>query len=177
MHLTDEQLNEYLDNESKARAYVEAHLFSCVDCAARLAALQSLFHEIESLPEIALSRDLAVPALGRLSGHASLPRFLRLTVVLQCAAVMVVLILAAPFVTRFLLPYLSVLRAPSPVNLLLQIHTQWTAWLARLSQFQLPGIPEIPVFELPNLLIALVILSVSVLWLLGNGLLLRNQIK
>ena len=39
MHLTDEQLNEYLDNEIVDRAQTELHLFACDDCAARLTAL------------------------------------------------------------------------------------------------------------------------------------------
>ncbi len=177
MHLTDEQLNEYLDNESKDRAQVQSHLSSCADCAARLAVLQVLFDEIESLPEVALSRDLAAPVIRRVSGRASLPRSLRLTVTLQFAAAMVALVFAAPFVVQLLSPYLSDLQAPSLVDLFLQVQSQWTAWLDLLSQFQLPSVPEIPVFELSSLFIMLIVVGVSVLWLLGNGLLLRNQIK
>ncbi len=53
MHLTDEQLNEYLDNESTdERAQIESHLSSCDECAARLSTLQNLFAELESLPEL-----------------------------------------------------------------------------------------------------------------------------
>jgi anti-sigma factor RsiW len=59
MHLTDEQLNEYLDNETTERAQIETHLASCADCAARLIALQVLFAEIESLPEVELAPTLA----------------------------------------------------------------------------------------------------------------------
>ena len=177
MHLTDEQLNEYLDNEGKDRPQVESHLSSCADCAARLAALQALFDEIESLPEIALSRNLAAPVVRRVSGRAFLPRSLRLTVALQFAAAVVALVFAAPFVMQFLSPYLSDLQAPSLVGLFLQVQTQWTAWLDMLSQLQLPSIPEIPGFELSGLFGMLTVVGVSVLWLLGNGLLLRNQIK
>jgi anti-sigma factor RsiW len=176
-HLTDVQLNEYLDNEGKDRVQAESHLSSCVDCAARLAALQALFDEIESLPEVALSRDLAAPVVRRVSGRAALPRFLHLTVALQFAAAMVALVFTAPFVAQFLSPYLSDLQAPSLVDLFLQVQSQWTVWLDMLSQLQLPNIPEIPVFELPSLVIMLTVVGVSVLWLLGNGLLLRNQIK
>jgi len=59
MHLTDEQLNEYLDNEIVDRADIESHLASCGECAARLTALQTLFAELDSLPELELTRDLA----------------------------------------------------------------------------------------------------------------------
>ena len=73
MHLTDEQLNEYLDNEIVDRAQVELHLFACDDCAARLTALRALFDEIESLPELALSRDIAAPVTRRIDGRAAVP--------------------------------------------------------------------------------------------------------
>lgn len=177
MHLTDEQLNEYLDNESKDHAQVETHLSSCADCAARLNALQALFDEIEALPEVALTRDLAAPVTRRVSGRVSLPRVLRLTAILQFATAVVALLFAAPFVTRSLLPYLSAVQTPSMVSWVLQVQTQWITWFDMLSQFQLPGIPEVPVFDLPGLFIVPVIVGVSVLWLVGNGLLLRNQVS
>ena len=106
-----------------------------------------------------------------------LPRSLRLTMALQFAAALVALVFAAPFAAQLLSPYLSNVHGPSLVGLLLQIQLQWTVWLDRLSQLQLPGIPEIPTFELPGLFILLAVVSVSILWLIGNGLLLRNQIK
>ena len=37
--------------------------------------------------------------------------------------------------------------------------------------------PEIPVIELSSWLVMLMLVVVSMLWLVGNGLLLRNQIK
>ena len=43
MHLTEEELNEYLDNEIQDRARVELHLSACQECAARLSTLQALF--------------------------------------------------------------------------------------------------------------------------------------
>ena len=52
MHLTDVQLNEYLDNETTERTQIESHLSVCDECTARLSALKTLFTEIESLPEI-----------------------------------------------------------------------------------------------------------------------------
>ena len=68
MHLTEEELNEYLDNEIQDRARAELHLSSCDECAARLATLQALFTEIESLPELALTRDLAAPVMRTVVG-------------------------------------------------------------------------------------------------------------
>ena len=176
-HLTDVQLNEYLDNEIKDRAQAESHLSSCADCTARLSALQALFDEIESLPEIVLSQNLAAPIARRMSGRASLPRSLRLTVTLQAATAIAAMIFAAPFVTQFISPYLSSLQVLSFVDMFLQLQTQWATWLDMLSQLKLLTMPEIPVIEPSSLFMMITVASVSLLWLIGNGLLLRNLTK
>jgi len=177
MHLTDDQLNEYLDNEINDRAQVEAHVSSCVDCAARLTALQALFDEIESLPELALSKSIAAPVTRTLSGRVSLPRSLRLTVTLQVVAAIVALLFAAPLVQQFISPYLLKIQSLSFADMFLKVQSQWGIWLNMLSQLQVPTVPEIPVVELSSLFVALTVVGVSLLWLIGNGLLLRNQMK
>jgi anti-sigma factor RsiW len=172
MHLTDEQLNEYLDNETTERAQIETHLASCDECAARLTALKTLFTEIESLPELELTHPLAArftptPSLP----VAQLPTWLTLTATLQAVLALITVIVAAPFISKFL----PVVQMPSPTDIFLQLQSQWIAWLDALSVFQLPTLPQIPVIELPTLVVVLTLASVSMLWLVGNGLLLRNQ--
>ena len=159
MHLTDEQLNEYLDNASTERALIESHLDSCDECAARLSTLQALFMDLDSLPEVTLSRDL--------------PPWLTLAATLQAAAALVALIVAIPFFS-IMLPQVEM---PSFTTWLFEIQSLWTSWLDTLSTFQLPtyqftNLPTYPV-ELSTLFIALAI--VSIFWIFGNGLLLRNQ--
>ena len=173
MHLTDDQLNEYLDEATTERAQIEAHLFSCDECAARLSTLQNLFAELDSLPELALTRNLAAPFTPRPSLPAQLPKFLTLTAFLQAAVSLVALIIAIPFVSA-LLPQIE---PPSFTKLFFQIQSQWTAWLDQLSTFNLPTFQPInlPTFEMSSLLFTLA--GMSVLWILGNGLLLRNQMK
>ena len=144
MHLTDDQLNEYLDNESTDRAQIESHLSSCNECAARLTTLRHLFAEIESLPEAELSRSLAAPFLRTRSLPAQLPTWLPLTVTLQAAIALVALIAAAPFVIQ-LLPDIE---TPSLSNVLIQIQTQWTAWLDLLSTLRLSSGQE---FQMPKM--------------------------
>lgn len=177
MHLTDEQLNEYLDNEIKDPAQVELHLSSCEDCAARFAAQQALFDEIESLPEVTLSRSLAAPITRRVSERESLPRSLGLTVILQTAAAAIAIIFAAPFVGEWISPYLTDIQAPPIADAFLQLQSQWMIWLAILSQFQMPTMPEIPVTEVSSLALMFIVIGVTLLWLVGNRLLLRNQMK
>ena len=177
MHLTDDQLNEYLDNESAERAQIESHLSSCEECAARLAALQNLFSEMESLSELTLTRNIAARFMPTPSLPVpQLPRWLTLTATLQAAVALISIILAAPLVANLL----PAIEMPSYSDMFLQLQSQWTAWLdilSLLSQVQMPTLPEIPVVEVSSLVITLTLAGVSMLWLVGNGLLLRNQIK
>jgi hypothetical protein len=176
-HISDVQLNEYLDNEIEDRTQVELHLSSCEDCAARLSALQALFDEIESLPEVALTRSLATSVTRKVSGRASLPRSLRLVTTLQAVMAIFAIIFAAPFVVQWSSPYVSNLPMPSIADVILEMQTQWRIWLGVFSQFQFPTPPEIPIIDLSSLAVMLTVAGISLLWLIGNRFLLRNQMK
>lgn len=174
MHLTDEQLNEYLDHETAERGNIEAHLDSCGECAARLDSLRALFTELESLPEVALTRNIAARFSPAPSLPAPLPKFLTLTVILQAAFALTAIVIAVPFIASLL----PAIEPPSLVEISAQIQSQWTMWLDRLSTLQPVNfptfqLPNIPTLEMSSLLMTLA--GVSVLWILGNGLLLRNQ--
>ena len=173
MHLTDQELNEYLDNESANRAEIKTHLDSCDECAARLSTLQALFADLDSLPEVTLSRDIAARFSPRPSLTQSLPRWLTLTATLQAAGTLVALIVAIPFFS-VMIPQIE---TPSFTTWLFEIQSLWTSWLDTLSTFQLPitQFPNLPAYpvELSTLFIALAI--VSIFWIFGNGLLLRNN--
>ncbi len=181
MHLTDEQLNEYLDNASTERALIETHLDSCDECAARLSTLQALFTDLDSLPEVALSTNLAARFRPRPSLAPQLPHWLTLTATLQAAAALVALIVAIPFFS-IMLPQVEM---PSFTTWLFGIQSIWASWLDTLSNlalspvegFQLPNyqFANLPTYsvELSTLFIALAI--VSIFWIFGNGLLLRNN--
>ena len=173
MHLTNEQLNEYLDNENANRAEIETHLDSCDECAARLSTLQALFTDLDSLPEVTLSRDLAARFKPRPSLTPQLPRWLTLTASLQAAAALVALIVAIPFFSVML----PKVETPSFTTWFFEIQSLWTSWLDTISTFQMPTFQpsNIPTLEMSTLFIALAI--VSIFWIFGNGLLLRNQTK
>ena len=171
MHLTDEQLNEFLDNASTERAFIESHLDSCNECAARLSTLQALFADLDSLPEVTLSRDLAARFRLRPSLAPQLPRWLTLTASLQAAAALVALIVAIPFFS-IMIPQIE---TPSFTTWLFDLQSLWTSWLDTLSTFDLPTFQpaNIPTLGMSTLFIALAI--VSIFWIFGNGLLLRNN--
>jgi anti-sigma factor RsiW len=176
-HLTDELLNEYLDNELANRAPVEQHLSTCADCAARLAVLQALFAELDSLPEETLPHNIASRLTLPSNLPAVLPRSLRLAVTLQAAIAVIAIIIAAPFVKGLVSPYLVSVQMPSFTQIFFQAQSQWTAWLDELSTFHIPTMPQLPSLEMSSLMLMITLTGVSILWLAGNGLLLRKQIK
>ncbi len=76
-HLTDETLNEYLDEAlpPAARAAAAAHLADCAACVARLASLQGVVARFEMLHVPALSRDLSAGVLRAIAQpNAPAPR-------------------------------------------------------------------------------------------------------
>ncbi len=172
MHLTDDQLNEYLDEATTERTHIEAHLSSCDECAARLSTLQNLFAELDSLPELELTRNLAAPFTLRPSLPAQLPKFLTLTAILQAAFAIVAAVIAAPFMASLL----PILETPSFATIFINLQSQWVALLGQLSTFHFQPVTfNLPALEMSSLLFTLA--GVSVIWILGNGLLLRNQMK
>jgi anti-sigma factor RsiW len=171
MHLTDNDLNEYLDNATDDRARIQTHLDSCADCAARLATLQTLFTELDSLPDLALTSSIAARLLPDLARTPRLPRWLTLTSLLQTAAAVVAIFVAAPFV----LDYLPTVQAPTWTDTLAQIQIQWLTWIDALAAIQPPTLPEIPPLGISSLTASLVFLAALAMWLFGNRALLRNR--
>jgi hypothetical protein len=140
-----------------------------------LTVLRSLFNEIESLPDLALSHDIAAVFTRESSQPVpQLPRWLTLTATLQAAIAAVALVIAAPLVMQWISSYLSTLQAPSFAEIFFELQAQWLAWLDLSSQLQIPSVPEIPVLELSSMVMLLTLAGVSTLWIVGNGLLLRK---
>ncbi|HET6822364.1 MAG TPA: hypothetical protein VFH34_06925 [Anaerolineales bacterium] len=177
MHLTDEQLNEYLDDETNDRAPIELHLATCEACSARLTALQDLFAEIESLPDVELPPEFAMRFTQSPGVPTKLPRSVTLTVAAQAVLTVVAILLVAPLVMEFIVSYAPDFSIPSFMEMFMQIQSQWTVWLDTLSTLPIPAIPEIPALNVSSLFVLSAIAGVSLLWLVGNGLLLRNQMK
>ena len=172
-HISDVQLNEFLDNESTERAHIESHLASCGECAARLTALQSLFAELDSLPEVELTHSIAARITPHATSSTQLPRWLTLTATLQAAFALIALLVAAPFVMNLLPP----LETPSFTEVLIQLQSQWFTIFNTITGYQLPSLPTLPPLQIPTLTLSLALAFASLLWLVGNGLLLRKQIR
>lgn len=195
-HLNDDTLNEYLDEAlaPAACAQAEAHLAGCGACSARLASLRTLFASLETLPDLALERDLA-PAVTQAVRRIRTPRraakveprhpLYRLIFPLQALAALVLLTFAWPFaasqldgLTHLTLPAVSVLSdflaTVQDVVTVTDLPARLWAELQRGTQpiwsaFQTRTALDVPL----NLLLA-VAASTGLLWLLSHVWLLHH---
>ncbi|HAV75843.1 MAG TPA: hypothetical protein DCX53_00660 [Anaerolineae bacterium] len=178
MHLTELQLNEYLDNESDDRVRIETHLSSCDECAARLAALQALFTEIESLPELKLSTDLAARFVPSPNLSPQLPRWLTLTAALQAVLAVVAIIFAAPFMADLLAPLTASRIVPSWADVMLELQIAFVVWLQSFQSIRLPELSSLA-FNLPqgisSEILILSVIGLLFAWGFGNWWLLHKK--
>jgi hypothetical protein len=97
-HLTEEQLNEYLDNclEAPELARIKSHLSDCPDCRGRLASLQAIFQALAALPEETPGHELASSVLKALP-NGSFSLGWRLAFAVQAGLSLGFLLLFFPF--------------------------------------------------------------------------------
>lgn len=177
-HLTDDTLNEYLDDAlpPAGRAAVESHLRDCADCELRLDELADVFSALAALPDMDLARDLSVEVVRTLAPQP-LPRLLKLTALLQVIAALAALAAALPLLQTMFEFDVPALALPTLLDLTLrfeQIATEMQTPFAQI-QWQMPRFD----LEISSLYITVAVFSVTLLWLVGNGLLLRplNRIR
>lgn len=170
-HLSETQLNEYLDGlmEASAQPAIEAHLSECAVCRVRLADLQSVFLALAALPETPPERDLTPLILKNLPEHVFGLAW-RLAFAVQAGMSLGLLLLIFPWLTGRLdglLPewigeiHLTELKVPYPG----QFH------------FSSPALhfPAVPILALPipitpnNLPIWLILgVAAALLFVVGN---------
>ena len=182
IHADEDVLNEYLDGELSPSgcSSLEAHLARCPDCTRRLDALRELFANVQGLPEEALSRDLAPGVLRGLSRRRVSWRVLDLTLAGQAILALVLAVLAWPTLAQQAAVYAAFGLEGWQVPL-----AAWSGSFNQVSQAASALFDRGMRFDWPPGLFArvssseiLVIFSViSVLWLVGNGLLLGPRTR
>jgi hypothetical protein len=177
-HPTEAELQAYLDGElhGQSQARVANHVGGCLACTRRLEQLGSLFALIESMPDLALGKDLSGEVLRALPSEL---KRLPLLAMLEAAAAVALAALG--------LPWLASSGLGGDLGQALQ---GWgNSWLGELNQLidtlaaglreglqslstpgVLPGLPSIPASQL-----WLLGGSAALLWAVGNGLLLRRS--
>lgn len=189
-HLTDFQLNEYLDHalDETARNKFDSHLRTCEDCSARFDELKFLFTSLESLPEVKLRHDLSpyiitrlpqkpriwTPFLAAQTG-AAIGLFFWLSVQ---AAKLLAPIISDPHFPQFVMPDLQFeipnFQFPDLDSLFSILHSLLIIPKLRPPTFNIPAFqPSLVNLSTFNLIF--IITSVFLLWLIGNISLLRNR--
>lgn len=167
-HLTDKQLNEYLDAGTHVDRYTHTHLDACSDCRARFEELCAVFTALESLPEVKPPRDLTQSILARLPQKQTSPAWKWLFAAQTFGA----LAIASWLASSFELPASILTYQPPTFDSLL---ASLFAFLSSFS-FELPSFDihlSSFIFDLSTFNLTLLIVSAAALWVVGNGLLLR----
>ena len=183
-HLDEWAIQEYLDDvlAIEDRERLEAHLAQCDDCAAKCASLKFLYAEMERLPDEPLTHDLSEMVICSIKLKEDRTPYLQRVLAAQLAAGIIVFFAIWPRISLELGRRDSFAQLLEPLrkfaNVSVQgflplrefidwIHTQWIATLS------MPAI-DWPITGLP---LALVIGAMTLLWFLGNGLLLREPVN
>jgi len=153
-HLSDEQLNEYLDGalDERLKQKVTSHLEQCFECRARLDELQWLFFHLASLQEVQIGHDLTPGVLAQLPTRP-VSRLRWLALGMQGLTVLVALIWLLAQSQDLFQAWISILEWSAS--------QEWT--------FQIPSL-TLEAYSLTPLLTA-----TAVLWLVGNLGLLRSR--
>lgn len=178
-HIDDSTLNEYLDGRlgDLERGQVTGHIAGCAPCQARLEALSGVFQSLDTLTEVQLERDLSAQIVSRIAAESrpwQAPRWLRVALLAQivtAGALLATQLSAAQALAggagAALSEALATVTASLALNQFQRPLLEWAANLGSLLRASGPGIALSTAQWLP--IIALVLL----LWLVGNGLLLR----
>jgi len=184
-HPSDELLNEYFDNllRSDQREVVAYHLTDCKECTLRVEALILLYNDLKNLPEIELTRDLTGVVLRSIRPSLAMPRRWGWAVMTQFSLAGLLLLVSLPVILRseamqgvnfFDMQFLDAFD-----EILAAFFNQGFVFLNRFSNLFSEIFQAFQQTDLPFSIVTLgpVVLATGVLWLVGNGLLLRNQLS
>ena len=181
-HLDENTIHEYLDKvlDEGAHKQVEAHLETCSACREEVSALQTLFFDLEALPDVSLSRDLSPLVLDSLDPYPISWQTGRWLVLIQVAVAVLVLVFSWPLVLRQTagLPLESwrVFAQSWLVGTLETLAVSTASWSLQANAFldQVMGALQEPLgFSIAGLNIWPWVAAFGLFWLLVNGLVLR----
>ena len=180
-HHDEWSLQEYLDGvlADEDRERLELHLAQCDDCAAEYASLKYLYSEMERLPDEPLAHDISARVIRSIALKEDRKPTLYLVITAQLTAAIIVFAAIWPRISLELNSRYSLVQLLEPLRNFEELSAQGTLfvreflnwihiqWIATLS---MPAI-DWPITGLP---LALAVGGMTLLWLLGNGLLLRQ---
>jgi hypothetical protein len=180
-HHDEWSLHAYLDDvlADEDRERLELHLAQCDECTAKYASLKYLYSEMERLPDEPLAHDISARVIRSIALKEDRKPTLYLVITAQLAAAIIMIAAIWPRISLELGSKYSLVQLLEPLRNFADLSTQgilfmreflsWihTQWIATLS---MPAI-DWPITGFP---LALAVGGMTLLWLLGNGLLLRQ---
>jgi hypothetical protein len=180
-HHDEWSLQAYLDDvlADEDRERLELHLAQCDECTAKYASLKYLYSEMERLPDEPLAHDISARVIRSIALKEDRKPTLYLVITAQLAAAIIMIAAIWPRISLELGSKYSLVQLLEPLRNFADLSTQgilfmreflsWihTQWIATLS---MPAI-DWPITGFP---LALAVGGMTLLWLLGNGLLLRQ---
>jgi predicted anti-sigma-YlaC factor YlaD len=169
-HLSENLLNEFLDNEiaEETRLEVEAHISGCLECRKRMEELRALFVELTQLSDESPTCDLSALALRRLP-RSGLSRKARLALAVQAGAALGFLIGIFKYAFGF------ILAMTTNWHIMKEWERLSNPMSIKLPIIELPSI-EFPAYRMPIPVPILVVMLIIVVafWWRGNTRLLQN---
>lgn len=182
MHLSEEQINQYLDgllNETE-RQVIKAHLAVCAECRRQVDELQALLTDLEALPDLPLARDLTPSILAKLPPKWGGLEFRSTSAWTRSLAAQWGLV--AGFALWLGMQMATLLNLPA------SLHFGWPAFnldilpkqfsVSPMPMFQLPTFDfQMPSFFFPlsSSHLTLLLALATLLWVMGNAVLLRSR--
>ena len=183
-HPDEWSLQEYLDEvlADDDRERLELHLAQCDDCTAKYASMKYLYSEMERLPDKPLTHDISARVIRSIALKEDRKPYLSRVLIAQLVAAIIVFTAIWPRISLEIANRYSLVQLLEPLQkfedlsaqgilfvreFLNWVHTQWIATLS------MPTI-DWPITELP---LTLAVGGMTLLWFLGNGLLLREPVN
>lgn len=181
VHLDDDTLNEYLDNnlEPSSRTAVDQHLEGCADCRRRADDLRLVFQALDSIQDIAISSDVSSEVMAQIQkpeAASRIPLWLAVLITFQVLVILLMAIVLWPSAGNWLIQ--AGQNVPEALNELPveNILNQPTELIETLTGTitQAAGSIESPLFLSAGQWVLVITLTL-IIWLVGNSMLLRVE--
>ncbi|MBI9042850.1 MAG: hypothetical protein JEZ06_00100 [Anaerolineaceae bacterium] len=182
-HPSEDIIYTYLDGflDESNRIIFESHLKNCMVCQSKVEELQSLFNTLDSFPEFSLQRDLSIEVLSTIQSKNSMNKSLKWGSIIQVFITLFVMTAVAPKLAAISWLTQIKLSVSQVKHLLIGQLTEWFFEIINqaisIQGFFLQSWSQMTETRSINInsgLVIPLILSASLLWLLGNSLILRQ---
>ena len=177
-------LHEYLDDaiDPVGRNEVESHIADCSQCSEKLQELRELFYSLESLPDLPLERDLAHAVVTAIRPRLRFSRDYIFSIAAQSLVFGLLLIIVWPSISieisELVVSITNIHLPAGAIENLINVLRQWSTVLDNTTEIVSRGLVALgkpPTFSWPLLDGWLIIGATVIIWLAGNGLLLRGS--